>query len=140
MSAVSSCWAVADCRSPRAVSFQVQPQRDRMPSNRHAHAAVAAEVTRRKIRTGNALRLVTSAATMSVLALILLTQPSIAQVLPPPPAAQKIPLSLQVREFRFVGNKVYSQSDLAKITAPFTKRSITTAELEDARRAVTMYY
>jgi hemolysin activation/secretion protein len=47
---------------------------------------------------------------------------------------------LFVREFKFVGNKVFSQKELATVTASFTNRTITSAELEDARRAVTMHY
>ena len=63
-----------------------------------------------------------------------------AQVLPPPPARLTTPATLFVRSFRFEGNTVFSQAQLATITAPFTNRSITTEELEEARRAVTLYY
>jgi hemolysin activation/secretion protein len=109
-----------------------------MGKNRNPHP-VAAEVTRRSTSTGNPIRLLTSAATL-LLTLIFITQPIAAQVLPPPPAGQTMPLRLQVHEFKFVGNKVFSQSELAKVTAPFTNRSITSGELEDARRAVTLFY
>jgi len=77
---------------------------------------------------------------LALLALVLLGETIEAQVLPPPPSKQTIPTRLFVREFRFQGNKVVSQTELAKVTAPFTNRSITTEELEDARRAVTLYY
>jgi hemolysin activation/secretion protein len=56
--------------------------------------------------------------------------------------AQKLSTSarLFVRGFRFEGNTVFSTEQLAKITAPYTNREITSEELEDARRAVTMFY
>src|SRR5437016_3406232 len=75
-----------------------------------------------------------------LLAFLLLAPPLRAQILPPPPASQTMPVRMLVREFRFVGNKVFSQSELATVTASFTNRTITSGELEDARRAVTVYY
>jgi hemolysin activation/secretion protein len=47
---------------------------------------------------------------------------------------------LFVREFRFEGNTAFSSEQLAKVTAPYANREITSEELEDARRAVTMFY
>jgi hemolysin activation/secretion protein len=47
---------------------------------------------------------------------------------------------LYVREFRFEGNKVFSSQELAKVTAGYVGREISSLELEDARRAVTEYY
>jgi hemolysin activation/secretion protein len=64
----------------------------------------------------------------------------LAQVLPPPPANLTTPTKLFVRTFQFEGNTAFSQAELAKVTASFTNRAITTDELEEARRAVTMYY
>ncbi|MDD5141074.1 MAG: ShlB/FhaC/HecB family hemolysin secretion/activation protein [Verrucomicrobiales bacterium] len=66
--------------------------------------------------------------------------PVSAQILPPPPAKLTMPARLFVHEFRFVGNKIFSQAELARVIAPFTNRAISNAELEDARRAVTVYY
>jgi len=69
-----------------------------------------------------------------------------AQVLPPPPASQlqsdrlDSTAQLFVRSFRFDGNTVFSNEDLAKVTAPYTNRKITSGELEEARRAVTLHY
>lgn len=69
-----------------------------------------------------------------------------AQVLPPPPASQldskrlDTIVRLFVRGFRFEGNSVYSNEELAKVTQPFTNREITNGELEEARRAVTLHY
>ena len=56
--------------------------------------------------------------------------------------AQKLSTSarLFVRGFRFEGNTAFSAEVLAKITQPYTNREITSEELEDARRAVTLYY
>lgn len=56
--------------------------------------------------------------------------------------AQKLSTSarLFVRRFRFEGNTAFPSESLAKITAPYTNREITSEELEDARRAVTVYY
>jgi hemolysin activation/secretion protein len=45
-----------------------------------------------------------------------------------------------VREFRFVGNTVFTDAELANVVAPYTGREITSEELEDARRAVTQFY
>jgi hemolysin activation/secretion protein len=69
-----------------------------------------------------------------------------AQVLPPPPASQlqsnKLDSTarLLVRTFRFEGNSVYSNEELAKVVQPYTNREITSGELEEARRAVTLHY
>jgi hemolysin activation/secretion protein len=62
------------------------------------------------------------------------------QILPPPKDKPTIPAQLLVREFRFEGATAFSTNELAKITAPFTNRAITSSELEDARRAVTLHY
>ncbi len=64
-----------------------------------------------------------------------------AQVLPPAPV-EKTPMPAQifVREFRFDGNTVFSQAELANVTALFVGRNVSADELEDARRAVTLYY
>jgi len=79
-------------------------------------------------------------AALALLALASLNRPAAAQLLPPPPARLTLPARLFVREFHFVGNRIYSPAVLAGITAPYTNRAITTGELEDARRAVTMFY
>lgn len=59
-----------------------------------------------------------------------------------PVESAKVPsvARLRVREFRFEGNKVFSSSELAKVTAGYVGREVTSLELEDARRAVTEYY
>jgi hemolysin activation/secretion protein len=56
--------------------------------------------------------------------------------------AQKLSTStrLYVRGFHFKGNTAFPSEVLAKITQPYTNREITSEELEDARRAITLYY
>src|SRR5438093_1425953 len=49
-------------------------------------------------------------------------------------------LRLFVRAFRFEGNTVFSSNELAKLTAPYVNREISSEELEEARRAVTLHY
>ena len=69
-----------------------------------------------------------------------------AQVLPPPPTfpdkANKLPTvaRLFVRGYHFEGNKAFSDAELAKVTEPFTNREISSEEIEQARRAVTLHY
>ncbi|MGO9611192.1 MAG: ShlB/FhaC/HecB family hemolysin secretion/activation protein [Verrucomicrobiia bacterium] len=60
--------------------------------------------------------------------------------LPVEPAKHLSVPRLYVREFRFEGNKVFSSQQLAKVTAGYVGREISSLELEDARRAVTEYY
>jgi hemolysin activation/secretion protein len=68
------------------------------------------------------------------------------QVLPPAPE-QPDPeprLSTQarifVRAFQFEGNSAFSHAELEALTAPFVQRELTTDDLEQARRAVTLHY
>jgi len=69
-----------------------------------------------------------------------------AQVLPPPTAppdkTNKLATlaRLLVRGYHFEGNTAFPDAELAKATEPFTNREITSEELEQARRAVTLHY
>lgn len=69
-----------------------------------------------------------------------------AQVLPPPPIGSDEPdrmpaeARLWVKSFRFEGNWVFSDAELAGVTQPFTGRELDAGELEEARRAVTLHY
>jgi hemolysin activation/secretion protein len=69
-----------------------------------------------------------------------------AQVLPPlstpPDKEHRLPgdVRVLVRSFKFEGNTAYTAAELAKVTAGFTNREISSEELEEARRAVTVYY
>ncbi len=69
-----------------------------------------------------------------------------AQVLPPPPAGRDSPAtlatgnSLFVRGFQFEGHHAFSDAELAGVTKPFTNRELGSEEIEQARRAVSLYY
>jgi hemolysin activation/secretion protein len=59
---------------------------------------------------------------------------------PPPEERPSIPGTILVNRFVFSGNTAFSDRELAKVTAPFTNRSITFAELLQAEAAVTKLY
>lgn len=66
-------------------------------------------------------------------------------VLPPipalPPEAPRAPgEGVLVRGFRFEGNSVFDDAELAALTAPWSGRTIRSEELRDARDAVTRHY
>ena len=69
-----------------------------------------------------------------------------AQILPPPPVppdqTHKLPTETRifVRGFKFQGQHAYTDSELAKVTEPFTDRELSSEEIEQARRAVSLYY
>jgi hemolysin activation/secretion protein len=68
------------------------------------------------------------------------------QVLPPlPPSPGEKPealpfLRVYVREIEITGNTVFSDEELAKITAPYINRELTSEDLEALRLALTYYY
>jgi hemolysin activation/secretion protein len=82
----------------------------------------------------------------ALLALALFSTTLSGQVLPPPTArpdaTNKLPTlaRLFVRGYRFEGNTAFSDAELAKVTEPFTNREISSEEIEQARRAVTLHY
>jgi hemolysin activation/secretion protein len=69
-----------------------------------------------------------------------------AQVLPPPPVGLEqeytLPAAprLWVREFQFEGNHMFSAAELSQVTGSYTNRELSTEELEQARRAVSLFY
>jgi hemolysin activation/secretion protein len=72
-------------------------------------------------------------------------QPPAGPILPPPPLPPEDDqlsgaLRIQLREFRITGNSVFNDAQLAEVLAPYTKREITSAELQAARQALTVYY
>jgi hemolysin activation/secretion protein len=79
-----------------------------------------------------------------LLALLGCCLPSLAQLLPPvpEPATNRLATAarLFVREFQFEGNQAFSAAELAQVTSSFTNREISTADLEQARRAVSAHY
>jgi hemolysin activation/secretion protein len=83
---------------------------------------------------------------LGFLALSLFAHAIVAQVLPPPPASQLDSKKLDsvarlfVRGFRFEGNLAFSSEELAKVTESYANREISSGELEEARRAVTLHY
>ena len=68
------------------------------------------------------------------------------QILPPPPSPtqperDKLPtIKVFIKEIRVVGNTVFSQEELAKVTSPYVSRDVTTEDLEELRRALTLLY
>ena len=72
--------------------------------------------------------------------------PSPGQILPPIPPApprQLEPLPrvrVFVREIRVVGSTIFSAEELAKLTAPYVNREVTTEDLEALRLALTRLY
>jgi len=58
----------------------------------------------------------------------------------PAPIPGKIPEKLTVKRFEVVGSTVFSPQDFEKVLAPFTNRSLSFAELFQARSAVTQLY
>ncbi|HBW90133.1 MAG TPA: peptide transporter [Cyanobacteria bacterium UBA11149] len=82
------------------------------------------------------------------------TPPSLPQQLPPPqqllppnlaPTSPEVPNGgdqnkITVQKFEFSGNTAFSNEELAKVTESFTNRSITFAELLNARSAITQLY
>jgi hemolysin activation/secretion protein len=69
-----------------------------------------------------------------------------AQILPPPPASLNetnrlsTTTRLFVRGFIFEGNRAVTTAELVKITTPFTNRQISSEEIEQARRSISLYY
>jgi hemolysin activation/secretion protein len=68
------------------------------------------------------------------------------QILPPPATLPGNSNTLSsaarlfVREFRFEGNRVFTTAELDKVVSSYTNRWLNTENLEEARRAVTLYY
>jgi hemolysin activation/secretion protein len=61
-------------------------------------------------------------------------------VLPPVPPAGLEVTSIEVKGFRFEGNKVFSNADLQKVVAPYVGPGKTLEDLDAARTAVTLLY
>jgi hemolysin activation/secretion protein len=59
---------------------------------------------------------------------------------PVPPAETEIPGTVIIQRFEFVGNTAFSSEELAKVTAQFTNKPISFAELLQAEAAVTKLY
>ncbi len=85
-----------------------------------------------------------AAIVIAALALPAHAQLPIPAVTPPPPGAPNAPLStldhLRVHQFTFIGNTVFTAEQLSRVTAPYLDRDITSEDLEEARRALTLLY
>lgn len=73
------------------------------------------------------------------------TKPTSGFELPPVPKkkqtlSSKAEALLQVKEFIFSGNTVFSESELQAIAKPFTNKPIGASDLEDLRKRLTHYY
>lgn len=69
--------------------------------------------------------------------------PSLEPLSPNPPASDlrpDLPGTVTVKQFEFSGNTAFKDRNLAAVTAPFTQRPITFAELLQAEAAVTKRY
>ena len=81
-----------------------------------------------------------------VLALLLSSGALWAQILPPPAArlneSNRLAAAtrLFVRGFDFEGNRAFTSTELAKVTQSFTNREISSEELEQARRSISVFY
>jgi hemolysin activation/secretion protein len=61
-------------------------------------------------------------------------------VKPPEPGQLPFAVRVLVRKFRITGNTVFSDAELAQIAAPYENREITSSELEELRRRLTLHY
>jgi len=70
--------------------------------------------------------------------------PDVAPIVPPAaPSAPPTPASgiaFFAREYRFEGNTIFTQAELAAVAAPFAGRDVTNADLAALRRALTLHY
>jgi hemolysin activation/secretion protein len=69
----------------------------------------------------------------------LLPAPTLPSPTPETPPGE-IPQTITVERFQVTGSTVFSQADFERVTAPYTQRPITVAELFQARSAVTQLY
>lgn len=69
-----------------------------------------------------------------------LLQPSSPDIQPQLPTPEDVPQTITVQQFEVVGSTVFSPEELAKVTAEFTNRPITLAELFQARSKITELY
>src|SRR5262249_56312289 len=61
--------------------------------------------------------------------------------IPPPEERERLPVPrVFVRQIRVTGSTVFSEQDLAAVTAPYVNRSVTSEELEALRLALSRLY
>lgn len=69
-----------------------------------------------------------------------LLQPGVPTPTPAQPLPGNVPQSIVVERFEVIGSTVFSAQELAEVTAEFTKRPITLAEVFQARSKITELY
>ncbi|MEA5503395.1 ShlB/FhaC/HecB family hemolysin secretion/activation protein [Halotia wernerae UHCC 0503] len=69
-----------------------------------------------------------------------LLPPSAPSVTPEQPLPEKIPQTITVEKFEVIGSTVFSPEELAQVTAEFTKKPISLAEVFQARSKITDLY
>jgi len=70
-----------------------------------------------------------------------LPPPALPPTAPPPVFREPLPLlRVFVKEIRVIGSTVFTPEELAKVTAPYTNREITSEDLEALRQALTLHY
>ncbi|MGH8487517.1 MAG: ShlB/FhaC/HecB family hemolysin secretion/activation protein [Gammaproteobacteria bacterium] len=73
-----------------------------------------------------------------------LEKPSPLPPLTPPPEPKAAPLSTQLqvsaKKIKLTGNRVISNEELGKVTAPYENRTLSTEDLQSLRQALTVYY
>ncbi|MBP0007694.1 MULTISPECIES: POTRA domain-containing protein [unclassified Roseofilum] len=70
-------------------------------------------------------------------------RPTPEELLPPSdpePELPKLPTQIIVKQFQAIGSTVFSAEELAAITAPFTHRPLSLAELFEVRAQITQAY
>lgn len=65
-------------------------------------------------------------------------EPSLPKLVPPPQGPLSTQAKVFVRHFKLVGNTVFSGQELARVTAPYENRVITSEELIDGKGRVTV--
>ncbi len=67
------------------------------------------------------------------------------ELTPPPPLGPKAPslatqLQVFVKDIKLTGNRVISNEELGKVTAPYENRTLSSEDLQSLRQALTVYY
>ena len=67
------------------------------------------------------------------------------ELIPPPSLGPKAPslstqLQVLVKKIQLTGNRVISQEELGKVTAPYENRTLSSEDLQSLRQALTLYY
>jgi len=66
--------------------------------------------------------------------------PALPPSLPPAPAQEPLTGGVLVRKIVVTGNTIFTQQEIAEVTAPYENRVLTSEDLESLRRALTLFY